>query len=102
MVFEHDLHHRICNGAASHKLHQRHVTTAAGAAGPRQFHVAHGIVMTQRASVSISLHCFELQCGYVPPRNYIRTTMQFVAIISTLVTLPPSHRMYRLFTAHST
>jgi len=40
MVFEHDLHHRICDGAASHKPRQRRVTTAAGAAGPRQFHVA--------------------------------------------------------------
>jgi len=40
MVFEHDLHHRICDGAASHKPRQSRVTTAAGAAEPRQFHVA--------------------------------------------------------------
>jgi hypothetical protein len=49
MVFEHDLHHGVCDGAASHKPRQRRVTTAAGAAGPRQFHVAHTRTVTANA-----------------------------------------------------
>jgi len=51
MVFEHDLHHRICDGAASRKPRQRRVTTAAGAAGPRQFHVARPVAIASHSAV---------------------------------------------------